>query len=318
MAIHHNPISTRDGQSNHNKSHDRYDKRDGHGFNFQSIKYLLILLLGANNFLYNSKAETVGGVSATANPVANSSGSVTNQAIQVLQGPYITNTYGGGVSCQGPTLNFTPFLTGLHSFKTPYEAYYNDPVYDTSTDDDGNLANPGDILYYMPTRTGQKQNSNISLGLSATLSVPLDRRLQRGCIKAATTQTNLNQQILANKRLDFEMARLKHCGEQTKLGVTFHPKSPYAAICADIVVQNVNVIQQHKHTISSVQSVESVLPDSDLSGQESSPSETQSSEASLSSSEASSLKSLSSALSPSEANPLGVWQVGRMKSQQQQ
>ena len=318
MAIHHNPISTRDGQSNYNKSHNRHDECDRHGFNVQPIKYLLILLIGANNFLYTSKAETVGGVSATANPVANSSGSVTNQAIQVLQGPYITNTYGGGVSCQGPTLNFTPFLTGLHSFKTPYEAYYNDPVYDTSTDDDGNLANPGAILYYMPTRTGQKQNSNISLGLSATLSVPLDRRLQRGCIKAATTQTELQKQILANKRLDFEMARLKHCGEQTKLGVTFHPKSPYASICSDIIVQNVNVIQQHKHTISSEQSVKPVSPDSDLSEQSSVPAETQSSEASLSTSEASSLKSLSSALSPSESNPLGVWQVGRMKSQQQQ
>ena len=318
MAIHHYPISTRDGQSNHNNSNNRHDKCDRYGFNFQSIKYLLILLIGANNFLYTSKAETVGGVSATANPVANSSGSVTNQAIQVLQGPYITNTYGGGVSCQGPTLNFTPFLTGLHSFKTPYEAYYDDPVYDTSTDADGNLANPGKVLYYMPTRTGQKQNSNISLGLSATLSVPLDKRLQRNCIKAATTQTDLQQQILANKRLDFEMARLKHCGEQTKLGVTFHPKSPYASICADIVVQNVNVIQQHKHTISSEQSVKPLSPDSDLSEQSSVQTETQSSEASLLTSEASSLKSLSSALSPSESNPLGVWQVGRMKSQQQQ
>ena len=123
MAIHHDPISTRDGQPNYNQSHHRNDECDRHSFNVQSIKYLLILLIGANNFLYTSKAETVGGVSATANPVANSSGSVTNQAIQVLQGPYITNTYGGGVSCQGPTLNFTPFLTGLHSFKTPYEAY---------------------------------------------------------------------------------------------------------------------------------------------------------------------------------------------------
>jgi hypothetical protein len=318
MAIHYNTISTRLGKSNNNKSHNRNDECDRHGFNVQPIKYLLILLIGANNFLYTSKAETVGGVSATANPVANSSGSVTNQAIQVLQGPYITNTYGGGVSCQGPTLNFTPFLTGLHSFKTPYEEYYDDPVYDTSTNEDGNLANPGDVLYYMPTRTGQKQNSNVSLGLSATLSIPLDRRLQRGCIKAATTQTNLNQQLLANKRLDFEMARLKHCGEQTKLGVTFHPKSPYASICADIVVQNVNVIQQHKHTISSEPFVKSVSPDSDLSEQESSPSEIQPSEASLSTSEASSLKSLSSALSPLESNPLGVWQVGQMKSQQQQ
>jgi len=322
MAIHYNTISTRLGKSNNNKSHNRNDERDRHSFNFQSIKYLLILLIGANNFLYTSKAETVGGVSATANPVANSSGSVTNQAIQVLQGPYITNTYGGGVSCQGPTLNFTPFLTGLHSFKTPYEEYYDDPVYDTSTDADGNLANPGDVLYYMPTRTGQKQNSNVSLGLSATLSIPLDRRLQRGCLRAATTQTDLNQQILANKRLDFEMARLKHCGEQTKLGVTFHPKSPYASICADIIVQNVSVIKQHKHTISSPSS--SLVPseqedpsslDTDL---QQSQIESTSSVSSQEVSESSSLQSLSSALSPSEESPLGVWQVGRMKSQQQQ
>ena len=323
MAIHYNTISTRLGKSNNNKSHNRNDECDRYSFNVQPIKYLLILLLGANNFLYTSKAETVGGVSATANPVANSSGSVTNQAIQVLQGPYITNTYGGGVSCQGPTLNFTPFLTGLHSFKTPYEEYYNDPVYDTSTNEDGTLANPGDILYTMPTRTGQKQNSNVSLGLSATLSVPLDRRLQRGCIKAATTQTNLNEQLLANKRLDFEMARLKHCGEQTKLGVTFHPKSPYAAICADIIVQNVNVIQQHKHTISSASS-SSLVPSKqedpsslDTDSQQSQV-ESTSSDSSQEVSEASSLKSLSSALSPSEESPLGVWQVGRMKSQQPQ
>ena len=319
MAIHYFTIPTRTSQSNNNQSNNRHDKRHRYRFNIQPVKYLLVLLIGVNGLTsQKANASDVGGVSATANPVANSSGSVTNQAIQVLQGPYITNTYGGGVSCQGPTLNFTPFLTGLHSFKTPYEAYYDDPVYDTSTDADGNLANPGNVLYTMPTRTGQKQNSNVSLGLSATLSIPLDRRLHKGCIRAANTQTDLQQQILANKRLDFEMARLKHCGEQTKLGVTFHPKSPYASICADIIVQNVNVIKQHKHTISSEQSVESLSPDSDLSGQESSPSEIQPSEASLSTSEASSLKSLSSALSPSESNPLGVWQVGRMKSQQPQ
>ena len=223
------------------------------------------------------------------------------------------------MSCQGPTLNFTPFLTGLHSFKTPYEEYYDDPVYDTSTDADGNLANPGDVLYYMPTRTGQKQNSNVSLGLSATLSIPLDRRLQRGCLRAATTQTDLNQQILANKRLDFEMARLKHCGEQTKLGVTFHPKSPYASICADIIVQNVNVIKQHKHTISSSSVLlEQEDPSSLDTDSQQSQIESTSSVSSQEVSESSSLQSLSSALSPSEESPLGVWQVGRMKSQQPQ
>ena len=72
----------------------------------------------------------MGGVSATANPIANSSGSVTNQAIQVLQGPYITNTYGGGISCQGPTANFTPYITHANNNKYPFETHYMEPQYD--------------------------------------------------------------------------------------------------------------------------------------------------------------------------------------------
>ena len=101
------------------KQSDRGNKRHGH------YKYLpaVIALLFASPV----NAETVGGVSATAAPVANSSGSVTNQAIQVLQGPYITNTYGGGVQCQGPTLNITPYVTGSASASKPYEDYYDTP-----------------------------------------------------------------------------------------------------------------------------------------------------------------------------------------------
>ena len=60
-------------------------------------------------------------VSATANPIANSSGSVTNQAIQVLQGPYITNQYGGGgIAVKGPTANITPFITHARNEKDPF------------------------------------------------------------------------------------------------------------------------------------------------------------------------------------------------------
>ena len=93
-------------------------------------------------------AADVGGVSATANPIANSSGSVTNQAIQVLQGPYITNTYGNGIQCQGATMNITPYATGGIAFKRPYEAYYDDPVYNMAdNDDDGIPDDPGQILY---------------------------------------------------------------------------------------------------------------------------------------------------------------------------
>ena len=144
------------------------------------------------------RAETVGGVSATASPIANSSGSVTNQAIQVLQGPYITNTYGGGIQCQGSTLNITPYVTGSISGQKPWEDYWNDPVYDIhDADDDGQIDNPGNILYYMPTRTGQKDQLNASVGVSATWSIPLDKKAQEQCKLAVETQIALQTQNLS-------------------------------------------------------------------------------------------------------------------------
>jgi len=185
--------------------------------------------------------------------VANSSGSVTNQAIQVLQGPYITNTYGGGIQCQGPTLNITPFVTGAGSMQKPYEPYYNDPVYDMrDLNEDGSLDNPGGILYQVPTRTGQKDNYNISLGVSATWSIPQDKKLQDQCKEAAAANIELMKQTTANKRLDFEIARLKNCGELIKQGISFHPKSPYYKVCADVMVRDVTYIKPHVHSIPSV------------------------------------------------------------------
>ena len=152
-------------------------------------------------------ASDIGGVSATANPVANSSGSVTNQAIQVLQGPYITNTYGNGISCQGPTMNITPFATGNIAVKRPYESYYMDPVYNNvDANNDDVPDNPGEILYYKPTRTGQKDSSTLSIGVSATWSRPLDKEAREKCMQAVETQIAMQQQLTANKRLDFELA----------------------------------------------------------------------------------------------------------------
>ena len=194
----------------------------------------------------------VGGVSATANPVANSSGSVTNQAIQVLQGPYITNTYGDGISCQGSTLNITPYVTGALSQQHPFETMYDNPVYNNvDADDDGLPDSPGEILYYVPTRTGMTNNSNLSIGLSATLSIPMNKDQQRLCEEAATTHNQYRAQLLANKRLDFEIARLKNCGELLQKGIMFHPRSPYYKVCADVVVMNKNTIAPHHHTIPS-------------------------------------------------------------------
>ena len=235
------------------KSHDhpkgnRGNKRYRHYKHLLAISGICIGLHPVNAF-----AEGIGGVSATASPIANSSGSVTNQAIQVLQGPYITNTYGNGISCQGPTRNFTPFVTGNGSWTKPYEGYYNSPVYDMrDLDDDGAPDNPGDILYHVPTRTGQKDNYSLSMGFSMTWSTPLDKELQQQCKDAVATQIALQNQQVANKRLDFEIARLKNCGELLKAGISFHPKSPYYSVCADVVVQNVNNIAPHAHSIPKV------------------------------------------------------------------
>ena len=129
-----------------------------------------------------------------------------------------------------------------------------DPVYDMSDlNDDGVLDNPGQILYYVPTRTGQQEVYNISGGISATWSRPLDKEARQKCMEAAQTQTDLQRQLTANKRLDFELARLKNCGEQMKAGVMFHPQSPYYAVCADVILVNPpGVVADHTHKLDTI------------------------------------------------------------------
>ena len=211
---------------------------------------------------------------------------------------------GGGISCQGPTANFTPYITHATNDKDPFETFYMEPQYDnrdfegrmvevtknvknwpweewyddrTYTNSEGEVVrayedgqdmtitvmevqgdgvpdNPGQQLWQKPVRTGMTRNSSTSIGLSATLSLPLDGGLQERCKQAAETQIALQGQLLANKRLDFELARLKNCGELLQKGIRFHPRSPYAKVCADVVVQNVNAIKQHAHTIPPISS----------------------------------------------------------------
>lgn len=160
-------------------------------------------------------------VTAVANPQATSTGSVTNQAVQVLQGPYITNSFGGGVQCQGPTLNITPFLVTTVSGQWPYEAY-------AQLDGEGGTE-----------RTGQKNSWSFNPGISATVSIPLDGNAQDLCRQAATAHTERVRAETAKARLDFELVRLLRCGEAMKAGVYFHPDSPYARVCADVVVAGV-------------------------------------------------------------------------------
>ena len=244
------------------RSSDAYNNttRDHHPKRYRKHKYILKLILGLSLLPSPSFATDVGGVSATANPVANSSGSVTNQAIQVLQGPYITNTYGDGIQCQGATMNLTPYVTRTGTWQDPYEAFFNDPVYNMADNNDDNIPDsPGEILYYVPTRTGQKSTQNINLGFSMTLSVPLDKKAMEQCKQSVDLHNEYRAQVIANKRLDFEIARLKNCGELKKQGIVFHPKSPYFSVCADVMLINQpNVVGPHVHDIPTSSSASSL------------------------------------------------------------
>ena len=76
------------------------------------------------------------------------------------------------------TLNI-PFVTGSASAQKPFEGFYDTPVYDMRDIDEDGADNPGSVLWYQPTRTGQKDNYNLSLGVSATWSNPTRSKVAR-------------------------------------------------------------------------------------------------------------------------------------------
>ena len=248
LSIYRKLFWPRSFKSHNNTENHHYPKRHKHDKHVLKLISLCLTVGTATP----SFASDIGGVSATANPVANSSGSVTNQAIQVLQGPYITNTYGDGISCQTATANFTPYITRTGTWQDPYEDIFLDPVYNNADNNDDNIPDsPGEILYYIPTRTGQKSTQNINLGFSATLSIPLDKEARDKCMEATAIHNEYRKQLTANKRLDFEIARLKNCGEMKKQGIVFHPNSPYYSVCADVMLINPpGVVAEHNHKIT--------------------------------------------------------------------
>ena len=160
---------------------------------------IIILLLTASG-----RAQQAPSNTNIAGPSASATGNVTNQAVQVLQGPYAMNTFGSGVSCQGPTMSLSPFVMGnLNGSKDP-EAYQS--------------------------HTG---NAGFSMGFN----FPLDGSLTEICKTRAKVEISRQQAEADKARLDFELVRLLKCGEAYKLGVMFHQDSPYFKVCADVVVK---------------------------------------------------------------------------------
>ncbi len=210
------------------------------------------------SFLYCLPAASQ--VSATASPVSNSSGSVVNQAVQIVPGQYMKYAVGSGIQCDGATLNISPFVSSTHSFGQPNNEYYHENVYDNSDNfglidpetgldgPDGIPDNPGKVLYTKPQRTGYRQNFSNNFGITATFSIPLDWGPINLCKDAQRKQVALYEQALADKRLNYEMGRLKACSEAIKGGYGFAKTSPFYSICADVVLKP-KPVEGHTHKI---------------------------------------------------------------------
>ena len=219
-------------------SDNREYKRNRYNYNIFPV---IALLFGSPVFANTSN---------TAAPSASASGSVSNFATQVLGGPMVENTYGNNIKCSGPQMTVSPFVTTSFNQKRPQDYIYNTPVYNEATDSNGNLTNPGEILFYRENYSGNKDSLGLNFGFALTFNIPLDKRFQDSCLDAANTQIKLQKQKLSAERLNYELARLKNCGELALSGITFHPNSPFAALCADIVTSpKPGQVLPHNHEI---------------------------------------------------------------------
>ena len=188
--------------------------------------------------------------SAVANPQSNTSSSVSNFATQVLTGPMTENTYGNGIKCSGATLSISPFATTSVAIKRPQDYIYHTPVYNEATDSNGNLTNAGEILFHRENYSGNKDATSFNFGIAATISVPLDKRFQDACLKSATTQEKIQRQILSKERLNYELARLKNCGQLYRDGIRFTKDSKYYSLCEDVeVVEKMGQVIPHTHKL---------------------------------------------------------------------
>ena len=166
-------------------------------------RLLRALLLASVCLPSSVLAETAPTNTNIAGPSAAATGNVTNQAVQVLQGPFAINSFGSGVQCQGPTMSVSPFILGGRNYNWDPESY---------TTGSGNM------------------------GITLGVQIPLDGGSLELCKERARVEIARQEAETDKARLDFELVRLIKCGEALKAGVMFHPDSPYAAICADVMV----------------------------------------------------------------------------------
>jgi len=176
-----------------------------------------------------------------------------------------TNSYGPQqIQCQGATMALQPYTQFGVNYMKPFNHSYETPVYDPTdlvgdTDDDGNDIgdgvpdNPGDILYMQRNYSGTNKDAySLNSGVTLSFIVPLDKRFQNTCLRAANKQIELQNQKLLNLEMDWHIARYKNCAELFSKGYRLKKSSPYYSICKDVeIIEKPNQVLPHTHKIIS-------------------------------------------------------------------
>ena len=182
-------------------------------------------------------------------PSSSSQGTVVNQGFQTIQGNFPTHRFSNGIQCQLPTLAFTPFVTKGEGFNTPRITTTRTNIYDTATDSEtGQLINPGSILYVAEQDRIEQTNHNLSYGATISLQVPLGKRFNNECLKAAQAYRKTQEFMLEAKRLEVNLNRAKVCGAMLREGIKFVGDD--AISCRNIVLTTIpDQILPHTHEI---------------------------------------------------------------------
>ena len=211
--------------NNNNKPHHKHHNNN----NCRNYLWAIALILCPTKVLANT---------TVASPSSNAQGTVNNNATMIAPQSTPVFRMSQGIICSSPSLTITPYVTDAWSFNTPKETVTRQNIYDEDT---------GEIKYVQETPRFEKENFNLNYGISAQITVPLGKAPEL-CLKA--TEVNIkNQELLYQKTLlETAMFRLKLCGEQANLGVTFVGK--YASICEGIEVAiPPNQVIPHTHEI---------------------------------------------------------------------
>ena len=203
--------------------------------------FLAIVLLGLSP---KTLANTVSS------PSASSSGTVINNGYQSISGGFPTHRFSNGIQCQLPTLGINPFITKGENFSLPRATTTRTNIYDLSEDANGNLINPGRILYTSEQPRLDQTTYNLNYGVTVSLQIPLGKKFDDMCLRAAEANVQGQEFALTKLKLEANLARLKICAEQLKLGVKFVGED--AVTCKNVVLTTVpNQVLPHTHKIES-------------------------------------------------------------------